>query len=83
MTEITPQITLPPEIWRIILKNKVLEGSSGLLRHVCRLFRNILKNKPRISRYILSTIPLIKWARVNRCPWNAELSQIVAENGHL
>ena len=74
---------LPPEIWRIILKDKLLECSSGLLRHVCRLFRDILYKKRNISVSILSTVPLIKWACANNYNFDWKTSVVVAKNGDL
>ena len=75
--------TLPPEIWEIILKDDVLKHSSGLLRNVCRLFRNILHNNCKLSTHIICSVSLIKWAYTNGCPWDASTCANAAMNGHL
>ena len=56
---------LSPEIWGLILNNDVLKSSSGMLRHVCRMFRDILHNKYQITFDILSSVHLMKWAYAN------------------
>ena len=65
---------LPPEIWKIILKDDILQSSSGMLRHVCRMFRDILHNKYQITFDILSSVPIMKWAYANGCPLTSKIS---------
>ena len=73
--------TLPSYLVRCVL----MKGGSwkGVLRCVCTSWRHVLQqhSKAYITNYV-SSVPLIRWARIHRCPWNATIC-VYAAHGHL
>eukprot|EP00038_Savillea_parva_P025401 m.47521 g.47521 ORF g.47521 m.47521 type:complete len:143 (+) comp6893_c1_seq1:86-514(+) len=79
-TELLAQVLLQPALAQV----------SGLLRQVCRQWRDLLDHRrPGASgrqtapSAMVACVPLMVWARANGCPWDVRMCQHAAEAGHL
>ena len=85
-----PQLLeLPTDLLRLILSSHVACSYVSYVpaRFVCRRFRELLPREQ--ARYFCQLaaaegyLGLIKWARANGCPWDADTCANAAEGGHL
>eukprot|EP00035_Acanthoeca_spectabilis_P028192 m.469562 g.469562 ORF g.469562 m.469562 type:complete len:138 (-) comp28701_c0_seq1:586-999(-) len=78
---------LPPELVERVLATRELQKIVGLLRQVCRLWRDILdrqKVRPVTLQYLMAkSLPLLQWARESGAPWSKYTCAEAAASGNL
>ena len=71
----------------LCLVNRVLDRGGpwkGVWRCVCRTWMHLLQQYTRLYLPIyITSVALLQWARVNRCPLNEWTCSAAATNGHL
>lgn len=83
---------LPTECWAHVLSflhpmeeffaAKVCSEWCGLLRHQ-RHQRSMVEWWTTWTRYAVTSVACLQWARENGCPWNADTCAEAARGGHL
>ena len=77
---------LPRELTAAVLRQPVLHGARGILRQVCREWRDILRHPDDVQtekQEVVRTISLLAWARDNGLPWDESTCSFAAFGGHL
>jgi hypothetical protein len=83
--------TLAVELLHLIMYENIAIGQHGVLRLVCRLWKEVIDSTPRPRnsplhnlsiQYMCGTPAMIQWAYVYRCPWTTGTAAAITKMGN-